>query len=138
MQAIWHGILSLLAGRLSRLVLTTQPSPILNVPFHVPTKNTAEFLINLYKKTNQVEKIPTAWQHLVSSLPKDNPDYWWAEAQLAELDQDWSSAAGYYGKAQDLSIIRIHSGWLRVMHTISFRIGKAQKKHSKLQLRHVL
>ena len=70
--------------------------------FHVPTKNTAEYLINLYKKTNQVEKIPTAWQLLVSSLPKDNPDYWWAQGQLAELDQDWSSAAGYYEKGAGL------------------------------------
>jgi tetratricopeptide (TPR) repeat protein len=36
------------------------------------------------------------WQQLAETLPDNDPDYWWAVGQIAELNQDWERAAEAY------------------------------------------
>ena len=48
-------------------------------------------------------EIPSMWRDLAAAQPESQADHWWAVAELAALDSDWSGAAQAYAKGAALS-----------------------------------
>jgi tetratricopeptide (TPR) repeat protein len=61
-----------------------------------PNLPAATTLARFHHERGNLREEEAVWQYLVANIPEKSADYWWALAQLAELDDDWRSAAESY------------------------------------------
>jgi len=61
-----------------------------------PTREATEGLARLYRKEGRAEEAAALWEDLAAGLPEEDPDHWWAVAQVAEQAQEWEQAAWAY------------------------------------------
>ncbi|GAB4523603.1 MAG: hypothetical protein Kow0047_33630 [Anaerolineae bacterium] len=61
-----------------------------------PDLAAAEALAGLYRERDELEQAKRTWQSVIDRLPAKDPDHWWAQGQLAELEGAWDAAARAY------------------------------------------
>lgn len=61
-----------------------------------PNKDAATQLSGIYARTGDSASILATWELFKEQLTPDDADYWWAEAQIAELQKDWLQAIAAY------------------------------------------
>lgn len=61
-----------------------------------PNKDAATQLSGIYARTGDSVSILATWELFKEQLTPDDADYWWAEAQIAELQKDWLQAIAAY------------------------------------------
>ena len=52
--------------------------------------------------SNQPEEAQRLWLDFADRTPSDDPDYWWALGQAAEIQQEWNQALEYYDRSMKL------------------------------------
>jgi len=65
-----------------------------------PSSVAADRLIGIQKDESEQTAI---WGQLAGALSDDDPDYWWAVGQSAEISQDWNHAAEAYDIGSKIS-----------------------------------
>ncbi|HFD39292.1 MAG TPA: hypothetical protein ENJ31_05530, partial [Anaerolineae bacterium] len=70
---------------------------------YAPNKTTADKLASLYKERGGEPKAQDAWELLQKKVAPDSSDHWWAAAKIAEIEQDWTTAATAYHRAARLA-----------------------------------
>jgi tetratricopeptide (TPR) repeat protein len=69
----------------------------------MPTRGVAQTLALSYLEREQPEAAMVVWRQLIEATDESTPDHWWAVGQLAELTEQWQTAANAYERGAEVS-----------------------------------
>ena len=94
-------------------------------------RDAAGHLARLHQEAGRVGQAVAVWRRVVTELPRDNSDHWWALGRANELAEEWEQAAWAFGRGAAVSE-EPYEFWLKQGSSFQ-RLGRLQEAERAYQ-----